>query len=323
MRAVRFHQTGGPDVLGVDFVDPPALDAGHLLVDIDWAGVNYVDIYQREGIYPLPLPAVAGQEGSGRVTTIGDRVTGFRPGDRVAWAGSPGAYAEQVAIPASAAVLLPDDIDEKLGAAVLLQGLTAHYLHTSVYSVGPGDVALVHAAAGGVGSLLVQMVRRAGGTVIGTTSTAEKADRIMALGASGVIRYDRESVPKMVAEMTSGRGVQVVYDGVGKATWEGSLAAAAPRATLALFGAASGQVPPFDLQRLSALGSLRVTRPTMSDFIATAEELQERANDLFAWIRSGDLSVSIAAEYGLADAGRAQSDLASRELAGKLLLRVR
>jgi NADPH2:quinone reductase len=321
MKAIRLHRHGGPEVLQLDTVDDPPCDANSVIVRLDWAGVNYIDIYHREGTYPVSLPFIPGQEGAGVIDEVGENVTDFAVGDRVAWAGVPSGYAERVAVSHNRLVKLPAKLPTHTGAAIMLQGLTAHYLTTSVHAVSPGDTVLVHAGAGGVGRLLIQMVHRAGATVFGTTSSEEKAQRVLDAGADAVIRYDYESVSERVRDLTNGRGVNAVYDGVGRATWEESLLSAAPRATVALFGAASGQVPPFDLQRLSALGSLRVTRPTLSDFIQTREELRWRADELFQAVTQNLLEVTVAGEYELAAAARAHTDLASRNFSGKLLLR--
>lgn len=322
MRTITIHAPGGPDALSVDTVETPLPGAGQLLVANDYAGVNFVDTYQRSGRYPLPLPAAIGMEGAGRVIGQGDGVTGFSVGDRVAWAWAQGSYADQVVVNADKAALIPDAISTETAAAAMLQGMTAHYLMTSVYPASTGDIALVHAAAGGVGLVLTQMLARRGVTVIGTVSTDAKAAAATAAGAHHIIRYDREDVPTRVAELTAGEKCHVVYDGVGQSTFEGSLQCLRVRATLALFGAASGPVPPFDLQRISALGSIFITRPTLSHHIQTKEEHQWRSGELFDDIASGALAITIGGRYALEDAATAHRDLESRATSGKLILTV-
>jgi NADPH2:quinone reductase len=320
VRAIRIHTPGDTDVLRMDTVDTPVPEAGQLLVTIEFAGVNFIDTYQRSGRYPLPLPATIGLEGAGTVAAMGEGVTGFSVGDRVAWASAQGSYADQVVVSADKLALIPDSIPTDIAAAAMLQGMTSHYLITSVYGAKHGDIALVHAAAGGVGLVITQMLAKRGVTVIGTVSTDKKAEAAMNAGASHIIRYERENVAERVAEITDGAKCHVVYDGVGQATFEGSLASLRPRGTLALFGAASGVVPPFDLQRLSALGSLCITRPVLGDFIQTAEEHQWRSGELFDDIASGAITITIGGRYLLADAATAHRDLASRATSGKLLL---
>ena len=321
MRAIRIHAPGDTDSLTLDTIDSPTPGAGELLVANEFAGVNFIDTYQRSGRYPLPLPATIGMEGAGTVL-LGDQVTGFRVGDRVAWAWAQGSYADQVVVAADKAALIPDTIDTDIAAASMLQGMTAHYLITSVYDAQPGDVALVHAAAGGVGLVITQMLARRGVTVIGTVSTEKKAEAATQAGAAHIIRYDREDVVQRVTHITQGAKCHVVYDGVGQATFEGSLESLRPRGTLALFGGASGPVPPFDLARLSPLGSLIVTRPTLGHFIQTAAEHQWRAGDVFDDIASGALTITIGGRYPLADAASAHRDLESRATSGKLLLEI-
>jgi NADPH2:quinone reductase len=290
------------------------------VVEIAAAGVNYMDIYQREGIgsYRAEPPFVPGGEGAGTVTAIGEGVTALAAGDRVAWAGPGNSYAEQVALPANRAVPVPDGVSLQVAAAAMLQGMTAHYLSASTYPVRDGDVAVVHAAAGGVGLLLTQMVKRRGGVVVGTTSTGEKAELALAAGADHVVGYER--FRDIVDEVTEGAGAHVVYDGVGQATFDDSLAALRPRGMMVLYGAASGPVPPFDPQRLNAGGSLFLTRPTLVHYVATADELRWRAGEIFDWITKGELDVRIGGTYPLAEAARAQEDLGARKTTGKLLL---
>jgi NADPH:quinone reductase len=320
MRAVLVAKNGGPEVLEVAERPDPSPGPGQLLVELAAAGVNFMDIYQREGRPPYGgnLPHVPGAEGAGTVTAVGDGVTGFAPGDRVAWAGVGGCYAERAVVPADRAVPVPDGVSLETAAAVMLQGITAHYLCTSTYPVRDGDVVVVHSAAGGVGLLLTQMVKMRGGVIVATTSTDAKAELARAAGADEVTSY--EDFGAAAAGLTGGAGVAAVYDGVGQATFDASLAALAPRGFMVLYGAASGPVPPVDPQRLNTGGSLYLTRPTMGSYIATREELLERAGDLFGWIAAGELSVRIGGRYPLHEAARAQDDLAGRRTTGKLLL---
>jgi NADPH2:quinone reductase len=312
MRAVVVTQSGGPEVLELKDVTAPEPGEGELLVDVTFAGVNFRDVYERRGGYGPPPPIVAGIEGAGRVAAVGDGVTEASVGDRVAWNNAQGSYAEQVIVPAVRTVPVPDGIGDDLGCAALLQGMTAHYLTHSTFPVQPGDEVLVHAAAGGAGRLVVQMVKARGGRVTATTSGGVKADLARSAGADEVIAYDR--VP-------AGR-FAVVYDGVGAETFDRSLAALVPRGMLVLYGAASGPVPPFELNRLAAGGSLFVTRPTLVNYVATREELLARAGDVYGRLGDGSLDVRIDAVYPFEDARRAQEDLESRRTAGKLLLAV-
>jgi NADPH:quinone reductase len=320
MRVVEGGRLGGPEVLSVAEREAPRPGPGEVVVDIAAAGVNYMDIYQREGVgnYKTEPPFVPGAEGAGTVTAVGADVTGLAVGDRVAWAGPGSSYAEQVALPARRVVRVPDGVSLQVAAAAMLQGMTAHYLCTSTYPVREGDIAVVHAAAGGVGLLLTQMVKRRGGVVVGTTSGGEKTELALRAGADHVVGYDR--FRDIVDEASDGAGAHVVYDGVGQATFDDSLAALRPRGMMVLYGAASGQVPPLDPQRLNSGGSLFLTRPTLVHYIADADELRWRAGEVFGWIAQGDLDVRIGGTYPLADAARAQEDLASRRTTGKLLL---
>lgn len=315
MRAVVVTRSGGPEVL-----DQPApeVGAGQLLVAVEAAGVNYRDIYEREGTYGGPPPFVAGVEGAGTVAAVGAEVTEFSVGDRVAWSATPGSYAEQVVVEAERAVPVPNGLSSELAAAVLLQGLTTHYLATSTYPVQPGDDVLVHAAAGGVGLLLTQVVKMRGGRVIATTSSEDKAELARGAGADDVIGY--ESFAARVRELTDGLGVAVVYDGIGKSTFEESLASLRPRGCLVLFGSASGPVPPLDPMQLEREGSLFLTRPSLRHYTAKREELLERAAEVFGWVADGKLSVRIGGRYPLEEARQAQEDLAGRKTTGKLLL---
>ena len=318
MRAIVVNELGGPEVMVSEEQPDPHPGPGQVLVRVAAAGVNFIDIYRRSGVYKTPVPHVPGGEGAGVVTAAGEGVTEFAPGDHVAWAEGPGSYAEQVVVPAHAAVLVPEGIDLKVAAAAMLQGLTAHYLCHSTFPVTQGAVTVVHAAAGGVGLLLTQMIKHLGGTVIATTSSTSKAALAQRAGADHVTTY--AEFPQVVREVTGGRGADVVFDGVGKATFDASLSVLRPRGMMVLFGGSSGQVPPFDLQRLNSGGSLYVTRPTLAHYIADRAELEWRARDLFGAIAGGELSVRIGAEYPLADAPRAHEDLASRKSTGKLLL---
>ena len=321
MRAVIGSQHGGPEVLQIGEVAAPQPGPGQLLVDVAAAGVNYMDIYQREGRPPYAsgaLPYVPGAEGAGTVAAVGPAVRDFSVGDRVAWTQVPGSYAEQAAVPAALAVPVPEDMDLSAAAAVMLQGMTAHYLCHSTYPVGQGDHVVVHAAAGGVGLLLTQMVAMRGGISVATTSTTAKAVLAQQAGANYVTDY--ENFARVAREVTDGAGVAAVYDGIGQATFEASLSALRIRGYMVLYGAASGPVPPFDLQRLNPAGSLFVTRPTLGHYMATREELLWRAGDLFRWIAEGRLSVRVGGRYPLEQAAQAQADLASRGTTGKLLL---
>ena len=321
MRAVIGSQHGGPEVLQIGEIAAPEPGPGQLLVDVAAAGVNYMDIYQREGRPPYAsgaLPYVPGAEGAGTVAAVGPAVRDFAVGDRVAWTQVPGSYAEQAAVPAALAVPVPEDMDLGVAAAVMVQGMTAHYLCHSTYPVGQGDHVVVHAAAGGVGLLLTQMVAMRGGISVATTSTTAKAVLAQQAGANYVTDY--ENFAGVAREVTGGAGVAAVYDGIGQATFEASLSALRVRGYMVLYGAASGPVPPFDLQRLNPAGSLFVTRPTLGHYMATREELLWRAGDLFRWIAEGRLSVRVGGRYPLEQAAQAQADLASRGTTGKLLL---
>jgi NADPH2:quinone reductase len=322
MRVIQVQSQGGPEVLSLAERPAPQPGPGQIVAEVAAAGVNYMDIYQREGVggYGRPLPFVTGGEGAGRVTVVGEGVTSPAVGDRVAWVG-PGSYAEQVALPADRVVPVPAAISTELAAAAILQGMTAHYLVTSTYPVRAGDVTVVHAAAGGVGLLLTQMVKRRSGIVIATASGGEGGEKhrlARDAGADYVAGYDQFRT--VVDEVTGGAGANVVYDGVGQATFDDSLAALRPRGMLVVYGAASGQVPPFDIQQLNSGGSLFATRPTLAHYIADVEELRWRAREVFDWVANGELHVRIGGRYPLADAAQAQQDLAARRTTGKLLL---
>jgi NADPH2:quinone reductase len=325
MRAVVIEKRGGPEVLTVADRLAPQPGPGQVLVQTAAAGVNFMDIYQREGQggYCPELPFVPGTEGAGTIIALGEGVSGpagggLAVGDVVAWAGVLGSYAEQVVLPADRVVRVPPAVGAELAAAVMLQGMTAHYLCMSTYPIRDGDVAVVHAAAGGVGLLLTQMIKRRGGAVVATTSGGEKAELARRAGADHVTGY--AAFRDVVAGVTGGQGAHVVYDGVGQATFDDSLAALRRRGTMVLYGASSGQVPPLDPQRLNSGGSLFLTRPTLVHHIADRAELEWRAGDLFSWIADGELDVRIGASYPLGEAARAQEDLAARRTTGKLLL---
>jgi len=320
MRAVVVKEHGGPDVLQLGDWPDPSPGPGQLLVDLAAAGVNFMDIYQRTGQPPYrgDVPYVPGAEGAGTVAAVGPEVTGVAEGDRVAWAGVPRSYAEQVIVPADRAVPVPEGLDLEVAAATILQGMTAHYLCHSSYPVAPGDPVVVHAAAGGVGLLLTQMVAMRGGVVIATTSTEAKAELARAAGAHHVAGY--QDFTDVVRDVTGGSGAAAVYDNVGQATFDASLTALRPRGYLVLYGASSGPVPPFDPQRLNTGGSLFLTRPTLGHYIMSRDELLWRSGDLFGWIKEGRLTVRIGGRYPLAEAARAHDDLAARRTTGKLLL---
>ena len=325
MRAVVAREPGEADVL--DYIDLPDPEPGpgQLLVRVAAAGVNFIDTYRRSGIYPMPFPHVVGSEGAGEVVALGAEVTGFAVGDRVSWDNAPGSYAELVVVPAANAVRLPDGIDLVTAAALPLQGMTAHYLVRSTFEVRPGQDVLLHAGAGGVGLLLTQLAVAQGGRVIAAVGSAEKAELSRAAGAAEVIDYSpladlTAELPPLVKEFTSGAGVHVAYDGVGRATFDASLASLRRRGTLVLFGGASGQVPPFDLQRLNSGGSLFVTRPTLGHYTATRDELEWRMSELLDAVVAGALKLRIGARYPLADAAEAHRALEGRATTGKVLL---
>jgi NADPH:quinone reductase len=321
MRAVLVHETGGPEALVVQDLPTPDPGPGELRVDVAAAGVNFIDVYYRTGAYPMPTPFIVGTEGAGVVNAVGSGVSAFREGDHVVWAMVPGAgYAEQVIVPAERAVPVPAGIDDETACAVFVQGLTAHYLTRSTYPVKSGETALVHAAAGGVGLLLTQVLSTAGVRVIGTTSSASKATLAREAGATEVIRYDRDDVATEVSRLTDSQGVDVVYDGVGLATFDGSIDSLRPRGMFVLYGAASGKVPPVEPQLLQAKGSLFFTRPTLTHYVAARDELLERSKELFAWVASGELSVRVGARYTLDQARQAHEDLESRRTTGKSLI---
>jgi NADPH2:quinone reductase len=318
MRAIVVSELGESEVMVLADQPDPVAGPGQLLVEVAAAGVNFIDIYRRSGVYKQPVPYVPGHEGAGAVIAVGEGVTDFTAGDHVAWHDCPGSYAEKAVVPADGVVPVPAGIDLKIAAAVMLQGLTAHYLCRSTFEVGEETVTVVHAAAGGVGLLLTQMIKDLDGIVVATTSSTAKALLAQQAGADYVTSY--EEFPAVVREVTGGRGADVVFDGVGRDTFDASLIVLRPRGLMVLFGGSSGQVPPFELQRLNSGGSLYVTRPTLASYVADRAELEWRARDIFEWVAKNELTVRIGAEYPLAEAFRAHEDLAARRTTGKLLL---
>jgi NADPH2:quinone reductase len=319
-KAIRVREAGGPDVLRLETSDSTSDPGpGQARVAVAAAGVNFIDVYFRTGLYPRPLPYVAGLEGAGTVEAVGEGVS-LGVGERVAWAAAPGSYASHVVAPAASLVAVPEAVPLDVAAASMLQGMTAHYLVHGCRTTAPGDLALVHAAAGGVGLLLIQLLCQAGARVIGTCSSEEKEKLARAAGAEHVIRYDREDFADAVRRLSDGRGCDVVYDSVGQATFEGSLRSLRPRGLLALFGQSSGPVPPFDLGRLNALGSLFVTRPSLAHYTADRVELELRAGAVLGAVADGTLSVRIGARYPLAEAAEAHRALEGRRTTGKVLL---
>ena len=320
MKTIRVHQYGGPEVMKLDDLPTPTPKPGEALVKLEACGVNYVDIYQRSGLYKGAMPLPMGLEGAGVVEGVGPNVSEVRAGDRVAWAQTPGSYATHNVVPAARLVKLPANVSGKDGAAAMLQGMTAHYLVHSTYPLKKGDTCLIHAAAGGVGFLLCQMAKRLGARVIGTVSTDAKAKLAREAGADEVILYTQKDFEAEVKRLTDGKGVQVVYDSVGKDTFEKSLGCLAPRGYLALFGQSSGPVPPFDAQILNAKGSLFLTRPSLGHYTLTREELLQRAGELLGWIGSGQLKIRIETTFPLAEDAEAHRQLSGRLTTGKLLL---
>lgn len=325
MRAIQAREAGDADVLELVQLPDPAPGPGQVLVRVAAAGVNFIDTYRRGGVYPMPFPHVVGSEGAGVVVALGDGVTDVDLGDRVAWSDAAGSYAELVVVAADRTLPVPDEVDLEVAAAVPLQGMTAHYLAASTYPVKAGDAALVHAAAGGVGLLLTQLIVSRGGRVIATVSTADKEKLARAAGADTVIRYDQlgdltSELPVLVKNATDGLGVHVVYDGVGKATFDASLASLRPRGMMVLFGGSSGQVPDFNLQRLNSGGSLFITRPTLGHYTATRQELVWRSGEVFEAVRTGSLDVRIGARFPLAEAADAHRALEGRATTGKVIL---
>ena len=320
MKAIEIREFGGPEVLHVQDVPTPEPGEGQVRVKLEASGVNFIDIYQRSGQYKLQLPTIPGAEGAGTVDAVGPGVTDLRVGQHVAWAQAPGSYAEYVVAPAAKLVPVPEGVDLKVAAAVMLQGMTAHYLAYSTYPLKQGETALIHAAAGGAGALLVQIAKRRGARVIATVGTEQKAQVARESGADEVIIYTRQDFEAETKRLTGGAGVHVVYDSVGKTTFDASLNCLRPRGYMVLFGQSSGAVPPVDPQVLNAKGSLFLTRPTLANYIADRQELLWRAGDLLKWIQAGELTVRIDRTYPLTEAGAAQTALASRETQGKVLL---
>ena len=320
MLSVRVHKTGGPEVLRLEEIPDPAPGPGEVLLNIEAIGVHFIEIYQREGLYPLPRPFTPGSEAAGTVRSVGSGVEGLRAGDRVVSQSVRGTYATRAVVAADRVVRVPDGVTTKQAAAVFLQGLTAHYLATSTYALQPGDRCLVHAAAGGVGLLLCQIAKRRGAFVIGTASTPEKRELARRAGADEMIDYTTQDFVAEVKRITGDAGVRVVYDSVGRTTFEGSLSALAKRGLLALFGQSSGPVPPLDPQLLNRKGSLFLTRPTLNDYVASRTELLDRANELLGWVRDGRLDVRVGAEFPLVRAADAHRALAGRKTTGKVLL---
>lgn len=320
MHAIRVDQPGGPEQLRPVELEAPQPQRGEVLVAVEAAGVNYIDIYQRQGVYNVGTPYTPGMEAAGIVVALGEDAVGFNVGDRVAYSSQLGAYAQLAAVPTTKLVGVPEGVASDVAAAAMLQGMTAQFLSHSTYPIRRGDHVLIHAAAGGVGLLLVQMAKQRGATVYGTTSTEEKAALVRAAGADEVILYTEQDFTAEVRRLTDGRGVQVVYDSVGKTTFDGSLNSLAPQGYLVLFGQASGPVPPLDPQVLNAKGSLFLTRPSLFHYAATPADLQMRAGAVFDMIAAGTLDLRIDRRLPLADAAEAHTLLASRGTSGKLLL---
>ena len=319
MKAIRVHQYGGPEVLRYEEIPAPEPAAGEARVKLEAIGVNYIDIYQRTGLYPQPMPFTVGREGAGVIDAVGANVTEIKKGDRVAYAMEPGAYAEYAVVPAWKLVPIPPSVDSRSAAAIMLQGMTAHYLAQNTYPLKKGETVLVHAAAGGVGLLLIQVAKRLGARVFGTVSTEEKARLARETGADEVILYTQADFAAEVKRLTNGEGVHVVYDSVGQSTFEKSLDCLRPRGYLVLFGQSSGPVPPFNLGNL-AKGSLFVTRPTLLHYMRNREELLQRSGDLFRWLASGELRLRIGKTFPLSEASEAHRQLAGRATVGKVLL---
>ncbi len=320
MKAIQIHQNGGPEVLTLGEVAAREPGAGEVRIRVHAAGVNFIDVYHRSGLYQNALPFTPGVEGAGVIEALGEGVEGFAVGDRVAWCMSPGGYAESATIPARSVVKLPDAVSFDLGAAAMLQGLTAHYLVKSTFALQPGQTALVHAAAGGVGLLLVQMAKAIGAVVIGTTSTEAKAQLVRRAGADHVVRYTEEDFVAVVKERTGGKGADVVYDSVGATTFEGSLQSLRPRGMMVSFGQSSGPVQPIAPLVLSTNGSLYLTRPNLAHYMLDRAEVEWRTGELFGMIAGGKLDVRVDARYPLAQAAQAHIALESRKTAGKLIL---
>jgi NADPH2:quinone reductase len=320
VKAIRVHATGGPEVLRLEEVPVPVPAAGQVVIRVEAAGVNFVDVYYRQGLYPVSLPFTPGREAAGVIERVGEGVTTCRAGDRVASESLIGGYAEYALAAAERVVPLPQEVSSRVGAAVLLQGLTAHYLAFSTYPLRSGDTCLVHAAAGGVGLLLCQIASRLGARVIGTVGTEEKARLALAAGAHEVILYTRDDFQAETRRITGGAGVQVVYDSVGRTTFLKGLDCLAPRGMMVLCGQSSGPVEQFDPQLLNQKGSLFLTRPTLAHYVLTRTELLERTEQLLEWVADGSLAVRIGLEAPLAAAAEAHAQLEARRTTGKVLL---
>ena len=320
MHAIQINEVGGPEVLTWTEVPSPIPGRGEVVIRLTAAGLNYVDTYFRTGLYPSPMPFVPGQEGAGTVELLGAGVEGWAVGDRVAWTGVGASYAERVAVPANRLVLVPEDIDLDTAAAVMLQGITAHYLATDTFALGPGHRCLIHAGAGGVGQLLIQIAKLLGAEVVATAGGDEKVALAAAAGADHVVDYTKIDFVEAVEALVGKRSIDVVYDGVGAATFEGGLQLLRRRGLMVAFGNASGSVPPVAPLQLSRGGSLFLTRPTIIDYTATRVELESRVSDLFEWITEGNLGVRVGARYALAEAAEAHRALESRATTGKVLL---
>jgi NADPH2:quinone reductase len=321
VHAITVNECGGPEVVRLEERELADPSLGQVRIETRACGVNFIDVYFRTGAYPRPLPFVSGLEGAGVIEAVGPDTDGFAVGDRVAWSSVPGSYASGLLASAASVVRVPDEVPDEVAAAAMLQGMTAHYLVHGTRSTQPGDTALVHAAAGGAGLLLVQLLKAAGATVFGTCSTQEKETLARAAGADHVIRYTQREFAPEVRDLTKGRGVDVVYDSVGKDTFEGSLACLRPRGMLVLFGQSSGAVPPFDLGRLNGMGSLFVTRPSLAHYTQSRDELELRADAVLGAVAEGRLDIRIGAEFPLADAADAHRALEGRATTGKVLLR--
>ena len=320
MKAVRVHAPGGPEAMKFEDMAEPTPKAGEAIVKIDAAGLNYIDVYQRSGLYKLDMPLTLGLEAGGTVTAVAQGVTEVKVGDKVAYTGVPGAYAQYAAVPAAKLVVLPQGVSTKQGAAAMLQGMTAHYLACTTYPLKKGDTCLVHAAAGGVGLLLCQMAKMRGARVIGTVSTDEKAKLAREAGADDTILYTQQDFEAETKRITGGKGLQVVYDSVGKTTFDKGFNVLAPRGMMILYGQSSGPVGPFDAGILGAKGSLFLTRPSLFAYTATREELVQRAGDVLGWIRDGKLKLRMEFEFPLKDVAEAHRALESRKTTGKVLL---
>ena len=321
MKAIRIHAHGGPEVLQLDEVPIPNIESGEVLVRVHAAGVNFLDVYQRTGLYKAVLPFTPGMEGAGVIEKAGSE-TSFKPGTRVAWTQHPGAYAEFAAVPSWKVVALPDGVDDRSGAATLLQGMTAQYLCETTYPAKSGQAALVHAGAGGVGLLLIQLLKQKGAKVYTTVSTQEKADLAREAGADETILYTKTDFVEAVKRFTDGKGVHVVYDSVGKTTYEGSLNVLRPLGMLVLFGQSSGPVPPIDPLVLTQKGSLFLTRPSLTHYVADTDSFRERATKVLNWVAQGSLKLRIERTYPLAELAQAHRDLEGRKTTGKLVIEI-